>query len=167
MCEFSQLLPGVMQDLTPVPQVHEVIILNKYFAGNFALINAHRPLWLFLSKNSNTTAELPESCKFTGISLNLPGQSRAPSDTSNRNCVGSICTDPHVPKGANHPESALAISPGCVTALLYFYFQLMDLSQCLRTLESFCRNFHMERRDRKGQHFHRDNLQALWFSWCF
>lgn len=87
VCEFSQLLPRVMQDLTSLTQVHKVIILNKYFAGSFSLINAHRHL--FCPSNSNTIAELPESCKFTGTSLNLPGQSRIPSDTSNS--VQELC----------------------------------------------------------------------------
>lgn len=89
VCEFSQLLPGVMQDPTPQTQAHKVVLLNKYLAGNFTLINAHRPLCLFLPNNSNTIAELPESCKFTGTSLNLPGQSRIPSDTSNS--VQELC----------------------------------------------------------------------------
>lgn len=99
MCEFSQPPPGVMQDPTPLTQVHKVIILNKYSAGFFffSLINAHRLLWFLLPNNSNTIAELPESCKFTGRSLNLPGWSRIPSDTSTsvqEPCGFHLCGSP-------------------------------------------------------------------------
>lgn len=89
MCEISQLPPSVMQDLTPLTQVHKVIILNKFSAGSFSLINGHRPLWFFLPNFSNTIAELPESCKFTGRPLNLPGQRRISRDT--RNIVQELC----------------------------------------------------------------------------
>lgn len=34
VCEFSQLPPGVMQDLAPLTQVHKMIILNT-LQGNF------------------------------------------------------------------------------------------------------------------------------------
>lgn len=124
MCEFSQLPPGVMQDLTPLTQVHKVIMLNKYFAGFFFLNKCSQAFMdFFLPNNRNTIAELPESCKFTEDHGTSQDRAEFPLTpvTVYRNCVGSICMDPHVPNRANHPESALA----CATALLYFYLQLM------------------------------------------
>ena len=71
-CESSQLLPGVMQSLTPLAQTHKVIFLDLYFAGNFSLINVGRFLGLFLPNDSDTIAVFLDACKSTSTSLSLP-----------------------------------------------------------------------------------------------
>lgn len=146
MCEFSQLPPGVMQDLTPLTQVNKVITLNKYFAGNFSLINAQRPLCFFLLNFSNTIAELPESCKFTGRSLTLPGQSRIPSDTSNS--VQELCgfhLQGSIPMFQKE-QTTLTVPWPFVPVVLSCIF-ISSPWTCLRlpwTVQRFCRNCYME-----------------------
>lgn len=68
----SKLLPGVMQNLTPLTQIHKVIFIDLYFAGNFSLINVGRVLGLFLPNDKDTIAEFLDSCKFASTPLSLP-----------------------------------------------------------------------------------------------
>lgn len=68
----SKLLPGVMQNLTPLTKIHKVIFIDLYFAGNFSLINVGRVLGLFLPYDKDTIAEFLDSCKFASTPLSLP-----------------------------------------------------------------------------------------------
>lgn len=68
-CQSSQLLPGVMQNLTPLAQTHKVVFLDLYFAGIFFLINVGTFLGLFLPNDSDTSAVFLDSCKFASTSL--------------------------------------------------------------------------------------------------
>jgi len=73
-CESSQLLPGVMHNLTPLAKTHEVVFLDLYVAGNFSSISIGRFWALFLPNDSDAAAVFLESCALARPSPSLPAR---------------------------------------------------------------------------------------------